>query len=225
VPLIPALSLATAFALLACPAAKADIANRLEQIDDYVNAYVDMAAFDGVVLIVDGSDVVYRKAFGQADYGLSVPMSEDSVFRIASLSKQVTQAAIGRLVDRDILALESPLADFLPDFPNAKRISIGQLLAHTAGIAHTNQLAWMDMETPLTLDEIVAGLAGEPLLFSPGTDERYSNGGYALLAKVIEIASGVSFGSFIETEFTDHGFPSSPEWQAGMHRARTTAPG
>ena len=200
------LTRATAIALcLACVSAKTA---GFREIQDYIASYQRMAAFDGVVLIAQGNEIVWQMAFGSADYENARPMSTVTRFRIASLSKQVTQAAIGRLADDGKLTLQSRLADFLPDFPNARRITVRHLLEHTAGIAHTNRLDWMDMSTAMTLDEIVAGLAGEDLQFTPGVDSQYSNGGYALLAKVIEVASGTSYGEFINREFASTGYPS-----------------
>lgn len=196
----------TAIALcLVCVVAKSD---DFGNIEDYIAEYQRMAAFDGVVLIAEGDEIVWQMAFGAADYEQDQPMTTAARFRIASLSKQVTQAAIGRLVDDGKLTLESRLADFLPEFPNARKITIRHLLEHTAGIAHTNRLDWMDMSVAMTLDEIVAGLATEDLLFRPGIDSQYSNGGYALLAKVIEVASGTSYGDFVEKELSSKGYPS-----------------
>lgn len=201
---------------LTCSGAQAQ---NLRQIEEYIGEYQRMAAFDGVVLIAEGDNITWQAAFGSADYERAQPMSTATRFRIASLSKQVTQAAIGRLVDQGKLTLQSRLADYLPDFPNARRITIRQLLDHTAGIAHTNRLEWMDMSTAMTLDEIVAGLAKEKLLFKPGIDSQYSNGGYALLARVIEAASDGSFHDFLEKEFAAGGYPS-----LGHENANETIP-
>jgi len=184
------------------------MADNLANIEAYVADYQEMAAYDGVILIAEGDDIVWHRAFGSADYSHSLPMTTDTRFRIASLSKQVTQAAIGRLVDDGRLSLQSRLSDFLPDFPNARRITIRHLLDHTAGIAHTNRLEWMDMSVAMSLDDIVDGLANEDLLFKPGIDSQYSNGGYALLAKVIEVVSGLSFGYFIDQAFASRGYAS-----------------
>lgn len=189
--------------------------NATIRIEAYVAAYQKMAAYDGVVLIAEGDEIVYLKAFGFADYEQSQPMSVDTVFRIASLSKQVTMGAVGRLVDQKKLSFDATLDAFLPDYPNADRISIRQLLEHSAGIAHTNNLEWLDMQVAMPLDDIVANLAVEELLFAPGTDERYSNGGYALLAKIIEIVSGQSYGEFIQAEFAASGFASLGHEDAG----------
>jgi CubicO group peptidase (beta-lactamase class C family) len=197
-----------AWTLASLPFAVVASANTFDDIEAYVADYQKMGAFDGVVLVAQGNEVVWKKAFGFADYSHSQPMSTDTRFRIASLSKQVTQAAIGRLIDDGKLRLQSRLSDYLPDFPNARRITIKHLLDHTAGIAHTNRLDWMDMSVPMSLDEIVASLATEELLFTPGIDTQYSNGGYALLAKVIEVASGSSYAEFIAGRIAKGAYPS-----------------
>jgi CubicO group peptidase (beta-lactamase class C family) len=192
---------------LAAPVA-ADDETRFGQIDDYLARYVDMAAFDGVVAIAKNDEIVFTGVYGKADYARGIPMQPDAVFRIGSLSKQVTMVAIGRLADQGELTLDDSLAEFLPDFPDGERITIRQLLDHTSGIAHTNRLAWMDMRRTYTLDNIVSGLADEPLQFAPGEHTQYSNGGYALLARIIEVASGQTYESFIETEVAGPQFPS-----------------
>jgi len=184
------------------------LADNFADIEAYVAEYQQMAAFDGVVLIAEGEDIVWQQAFGFADYSQQQPMTVDKRFRIASLSKQVTQGAIGRLADDGKLTLQSRLSDFLPDFPNARRITIKHLLDHTAGVVHTNRMEWMDMSAAMSLDEIVNSLANEDLLFKPGIDSQYSNGGYALLAKVIEIASWMSFGEYISQSFSKKSYPS-----------------
>lgn len=181
---------------------------RLRAIEEYTADYQRMAAFDGVILIAEANEVIWHKSFGLADYRFQLPFDEQSIFRIASLSKQVTDAAIGRLIDQDKLSLDSKLSAFLPDFPQAERISIRQLVDHTAGVPHTNRLDWMDMRHAMTLDAIIAALSNEDLLFESGEDTQYSNGGYAVLAKVIEIASGKSFAAFLQDEFAARGYPS-----------------
>lgn len=185
----------------------ATAADNFRNIDKYVNAYQQMAAFDGVVLIAEGDDIVWQKAYGKADYRFDIPMSVDTRFRIASLSKQFTQYAIGYLVDSGKIRFSTAIAEFIPDFPSADDMTVQQLIEHRAGVPHTNRLDWMLMTVPMTLDEIIERLAAEPLAFAPGTDRQYSNGGYAVLAKIIELASGMPYDRFIETSVAQGGFP------------------
>ena len=108
--------------------------------------------------------------------------------------------------------MESPIAGYLPQFPSAESITIGHLLGHSSGIAHTNDLPWGSGDVALTLDEIIARLAALPLDFEPGTHRSYSNGGYAVAAKILEVVDGSSFsGAMRATVFeplgmrdTDH---------------------
>lgn len=197
----------TMLGVLPARAAVGDPAN-LAAIDGYVQSYVDIGSFEGVVLVARGDKVVYEKAFGKASYELNVPMTVNTRFRIASLTKGITMAAIGRLVDRGLVSLDAHLSDYLPAFPHADEITIRELIENRSGVPHTNDLAWMDMTKPMPLQEIVTRLAKEPLDFKPGTKTSYSNGGYALLAAVIEKVSGKSFAAFIRDEFARKGFPS-----------------
>ena len=93
----------------------------LHTIDEYVRSYEHIAAFDGVVLIAEGDNVVYHCGYGLADYRFGTPLALDTRFRIASLSKQFTMASIGLLVSANGFSLDTSLSEFLPDFPSARR--------------------------------------------------------------------------------------------------------
>lgn len=179
-----------------------------EAIQAYVKQYVGWGSFDGVVLVARGDRIAFHEAFGFADYSHRTPVTLSSRFRLASLSKQFTQAAIGRLVARGKLSFDTRLSRFFPDFPRGDEITVLQLLEHSSGIPHTNRLDWMSMKSPLALDEIVDGLSRESLDFEPGTDRRYSNGGYAMGAALIEAASGQGYAEFIRQEFAEGGYPT-----------------
>jgi CubicO group peptidase (beta-lactamase class C family) len=185
-------------ALLGCGCAEASApesperrhALRPEQaqtIDSFINQFTDLAMFDGVVLIDIGGTVVYWQSFGYANYELGVRHTPQHRFRIASVSKAVTDTAIARLVEAGTLQLDTPIAEYLPDFPSAGEITVKHLLDHTSGIAHTNQLSWGDGSVSLSTAEIVERLAQLPLDFPPGSQSRYSNGGYAVAARILEL--------------------------------------
>ena len=163
-------------------------------VTGFVEQFVDLAMFDGTVLIEQAGEVVFERSFGYAHYELGVRHDVSTRFRIASVSKTLTDAAVAVLVQRGELSLDDPLSRYLPDFPSAETIRIGQLLDHTSGIPHSNNQPWGDGKTSLTLDEIVERLAALPLDFEPGSDSSYSNGGYAVAAKVLEIVVGAPYG-------------------------------
>ena len=146
-------------------------AARFDQVDAFVGQFVDLAMFDGMILVDRGGEVIYEKAFGLANVEHNVANTVDTRFRIASVSKNLTDAALAKVMADGTFDRDTALATFLPDFPKADRITIGHLLDHSSGVPHTNAQPWGDGKTSLTLDEIIARLAEMPLDFEPGTGE------------------------------------------------------
>ena len=195
---VAAASLPAASGAAAGPAAQND--RKLEAaVDAYLRPLVDLDLFQGAVLVARGERVVLEKGYGFANVELGVRNTPEQVFRIASLSKPFTEVALGRLMEERKLDLSDPLSRFVPDFPRGDSITLEMLRAHRAGIANLNSIPY-DEEAgqPNTLDSLVRRIAREPLAFAPGTRRRYSNGGYALLAHVIERASGRSYADYLQ---------------------------
>ncbi|MEO0556913.1 MAG: serine hydrolase domain-containing protein [Bacteroidota bacterium] len=172
-----------------------------ETVEELVTPYAELAMFDGVILLARGDTVVHHAAYGRSSVELDAPLVRSSRFRIASISKAFTAIAIGTLVDQGLLTLDTTLDAFAPSVPEANRITIGQLVTHRSGIVHINALAAYDqiMKSHIELDSLVRWIADQPLDFEPGTSSNYSNGGYALLAHVIERAAGQPYGDYLET--------------------------
>jgi len=170
------------------------------RIDSLVSPYVKAGMFNGVILVAEGNQILLQKGYGNARYELDMPNQPSTRFRIASLSKQFTNAAIGVLIDKSIISPESRLSEFLPNFPRADEITVRQLIEHRSGVPHTNTLEELKHVTRLSLPEMIELLASKPLDFDPGSKERYSNGGYDLLVAIIEKASEQDFESFL-TEY------------------------
>ena len=177
--------------------------SREQAIDAFVEQFVDLAMFDGTILIDIGGSIVYQKSFGYAQLEHSVLHDEQTRFRIASVSKAITDASIAVMIGQGAFSLDTPIARFLPDFPAADKITIGHILNHTSGIPHTNRQPWGDGSISLTTDEIVQRLAKLPLEFEPGTDSSYSNGGYAVIAKIMEIAGGGTYSEVLRETVLD----------------------
>jgi D-alanyl-D-alanine carboxypeptidase len=143
------------------------------------------------VLIAQGDQILYRNARGMANIELGVPLTTDSVFRIASVTKTFTAAMILKFAESGKLKLDDPLSTYLPDFPNAAGITIREMLNHTSGISDV-----VNTPTPgfsrrdLKAADLVAEIAKRPLDFAPGTQFRYSNAGFILLGAVIEKITG-----------------------------------
>jgi CubicO group peptidase (beta-lactamase class C family) len=165
-------------------------------IDAYIGPVAKARDFSGVVLVAKGDHVLAERKYGRADFDLAVPFSEKSRFRTASITKTFTAAAISILAERGKLAYSDPVSKFLPRFPSAETVQLRHLLLHTSGVGNPTSPTCADVD----LEAIIGEIAATPLAFEPGTRSRYSNGGYALLARVIEVASGKSWADFIRDD-------------------------
>ncbi|NOT09910.1 MAG: serine hydrolase [Gemmatimonadales bacterium] len=169
------------------------------RLDAYVKPYTAARLFSGVVLIAKGDTLLAHVAVGRRDPAGRVAPTLVTPFHIASLSKAFTAALVVKLAQEGHLSFDDTLAKFVPGIPNGERITIDQLLRHTAGIGE------FDTSRPyleaLPLDQLVALIAKVPAGFPPGSNDQYSNEGYILLARIVERASGLSYGEYLRRVF------------------------
>ncbi len=152
------------------------------------------------VLVERGGETLLRDAFGMAELELGVPLEPEHVFRLGSITKQFTSVGILMLAEEGSLSLDDEITRFLPGYPTeGHRITVEDLLHHTAGIrSYTAMPEWrVRMRDDLEPDSLIAIFRDQPLDFEPRSEWEYSNSGYALLGKVIEVASGQSYQEFI----------------------------
>lgn len=169
--------------------------------DTYVQRYVDNGDFSGNILIAKGDKVIFNKSYGKSNYELNIPMRSDVRFRIASVSKTFTAAAVVLLNNQGALSYSDKLSKYIPDFTGADRISILHLLLHQSGVADIEYDNYaLDR---LSLDETVNTIKSKPLYFEPGSGSRYSNSGYLLLAYVIQKASGMRYDQYLKEAVFD----------------------
>lgn len=171
---------------------------------DAIKAEIERQAaaeqFSGAVLIARAGKPILQAAYGYADRDKKVRNSVDTRFRFGSMGKMFTAVAVLQLVQAGKIGLEDRLAKFLPDYPNKEvsAVTIHQLLTHTAGTgnifgpqfdAHRSELK--------ELRDYVALYGNEGLQFRPGSRHEYSNYGFVLLGRVIEIASGQPYHDYV----------------------------
>ena len=171
---------------------------RFATLDRLLTQLASLAMFNGVVTIDIAGRIVFERSYGFADYGRRTAFTHDTRFKVASISKPMTDAALAAMLVRGALRLDDPLSRFLPWFPHAERISIELITRHRSGIPHTNTQPWGEGPERLGLDEILQRLAKLPLDFEPGTARRYSNGGYAALARVLEIVTAKPYPQLMQ---------------------------
>jgi len=177
-------------------AAAALTASLEAKVDAYLNPLVRAKDFNGVVLVAKGEKPLVQRSYGMADWELDARLTMRSRFRIASITKTFTAAAISILAERGRLSYADPLSKFIPGFPNGEKITIRHLLLHQSGVGESDASPC----SSATLDDLVREIESAKPAFEPGTNGRYSNAGYALLASVIERASGQTWDAFLRNE-------------------------
>lgn len=201
------------------------------RLDEVVQAYVP-DRFMGNVLIARGDEIVFAKSYGSANLEWNQPHTADSKFRIGSVTKQFTAAAILLLEEQGRLKTSDLLSKHLPNTPDAwKDITLHHLLSHQAGLPNFTALPWYaeNMAKPSTADATIAIIRDLPLEFTPGSEFRYSNSGYVVLGRVVELVSGLSYENFLRNNIftplgmTNSGYDSST--RVIPNRASGYAPG
>jgi CubicO group peptidase (beta-lactamase class C family) len=157
--------------------------------------------FHGAVLVAKNKKIVYQNQIGTEDFKKKTLLNKESVFQLASVSKQFTAAAIMLLQQRNQLKLTDTVNTYFPDFPY-KAVTIKTLLNHTGGLPKYFWIAehkWQQKKAPSN-NEMMELLTTSNVqrFFKPGRNFDYSNTGYFVLASIVEKISGISFGSFLK---------------------------
>lgn len=180
-----------------------------EKINDLM-AELTEEGFSGAVLVADDGNILLSQGYGFANREDEIPNTPDTVFHIGSVSKQFTGAAIVRLEMDGLLSTEDSIDQYFENVPIDKAaITIHQLLTHTSGLKGFGMIGNFGQ---LSRDEVVKAVLASKLVSPPGDRMLYSNGGYTLLAAIIEIASGQTYQQYLENklfqpaEMTNSGF-------------------
>ena len=157
----------------------------------------------GSLTIAKDGEVIYSRAIGYSriDATAKTPLTTDSRFRIASITKMFTAVMILQLADEGKLKLTDTLDRFAPQVPNAGQITLEQILRHRSGIPNVRReqnSAGNVHTTPITKDEILALIGKAAPAFAPDSKFQYSNSGYFLLGLIVEKVTGKSYADALE---------------------------
>ncbi|HEY4784825.1 MAG TPA: serine hydrolase domain-containing protein [Bacteroidales bacterium] len=175
----------------------------LYEIDSIFAAYAKPNSAGYAIGIVKGNNVLYTKGYGSANLDYEIPITANSAFDIASVSKQFTAACIALLIIDKKITLETPAEEFIPELSKYKdTIRIKHLIYNTSGIVDYYKLPRPNGDSWVTFNYfdnnycIKVSLAQDTLAFKPGDKWDYCNVNYMLLAKIVEKVSGKSFREF-----------------------------
>jgi CubicO group peptidase (beta-lactamase class C family) len=211
----------------------------MNSLADAVQPFVDRHYLAGAVLLAATRDrVVSCEACGYADLAAKKPMTTDTMFWIASMTKPMTATALMMLVDEGKVSVDDPVEKYLPEFKGQKVIAyqdddaallkkpahpilVREVLSHTAGLAFSNPVE-SPMLDRLTLRDGVRSHAMLPLQFEPGTKYQYSNAGTNTAGRIIEVVSGLAYEDFMDQRlFHPLGMKDTTFWPNEEQLART----
>lgn len=222
---------------------------RLARINDVVREHIEAGNVAGAVtLVARHGRIAHFEAQGNMNIESRTPMRTDAIFRLASMSKPITAAAILMLVEEGQVRLSDPVSRFIPDFARldkvavprtggqegtydvvtaAREITVHDLLTHASGLVSgglgASAASDIAPRTPRdTLATYIPKLADVPLDFQPGTLWRYSGlAGFDVLSRIVEIVSGQTYDDFLEDRlFAPLGMPDTAFYFAGEQASR-----
>jgi len=188
-----------------------------ELAEEFLSSQIKKKTHPGFAVLVSKDDkILFQRAYGMADVKAKRANTDDTPFRIGSITKQFTAAAILKLQEQGKLKVEDSLAKYYPDWPNGENITLHHLLTHTSGMvsytAHTRFLS--QVRKPVDMPKLVQSIQEADPHFPPGEDWNYCNSGYLLLGLIVEKVSGKSYEDLLrETFFEPLGMK-----QTGVHQ-------
>lgn len=189
------------------PARREKLARAFPQIDEIFRKYQTDRNIPGLIygIVIDG-ELAHVKAFGVSDHSKRTPVTADTVFRIASMTKSFTALAILKLRDEGKLSLEDPVSKWIPEFSRFEKatadtapIRVRQLLTHGSGFPEDNP--WGDRQLAIDNAKLTKWLEeGVPFSTPPDTAYEYSNYGFGLLGRIVTTASGVPYSRYLKEQ-------------------------
>src|SRR5687767_1667692 len=195
---------ATLFTLALFTAGHAEPLDKAK-LDQFFDRLAQKNKAMGSLTIAKDGNVIYARAIGYSQINPKKPLTAASRFRIGSITKMFTTTMIFQLIEEGKLKLSDTLDKFLPQIPNAQKITIAQILQHRSGIPNVRRErdARVKVSTiPMGKDEMLALLVKGTPDFEPGTRHQYSNSGYWVLGLILEKVTGKPYERALEERVT-----------------------
>jgi CubicO group peptidase (beta-lactamase class C family) len=168
-----------------------------EAFDAYIAPLSAAEQLSGQLLVAQDDQAVLERCYGWANRELQSPVTAETCFNIASITKPLTQVLALQLILEGKLAATDSVGRWIPGFPAGNTMTVSHLLQHRAGIPH--RFTTDEQETvPHTAAEMVEFARHATLEFPPGERSQYSSGNYIVLARILELASGSSYPELLQ---------------------------
>jgi CubicO group peptidase (beta-lactamase class C family) len=189
------------------------------KLDEYFTALTAQQHFNGNVLVESQGQQLLRRTYnipGQSD---SLHVAADSKFIIASVSKLFIRYSVLLLAQQGRLSLQDPVSKFIPDFPRGQSITVAHLLKHQSGLPR--ELSNAEQSANISLVRTIELAKQETLLFEPGTSTQYSNVGFFMLHRIVDLASQEGYTAFVQRQIlTPLGMKNTGEYNASRRVKR-----
>lgn len=187
-------------------ARRADPVSIRHTVDSLANAFIARHEAPGVsVVVMRRRDTLVSQGYGLADLENGVPATPHTVYRIGSITKQFTSAAVMQLVEAGRVKLDEPIGTYLPTLPARWRVAtVRQYLNHTSGVPSYTDIGprWLKrIGEKMSPDTLVGLTANDSLWFAPGKSWRYDNTGYVVLGMLIEKVTGKPYDEYLKEKF------------------------
>ncbi|MGF1701759.1 beta-lactamase family protein [Photobacterium makurazakiensis] len=179
--------------------AKATESSQSSALKSYLEHQNHYGRFSGNILIAYNSNIAFEHSIGYADIKLKRQISQDTLFKVGAITKQLTAAAILRLHDQGKLNIHQPIKQYYPKLKRSNSITTAMLLNHTAGFYR--DASWREYKDRCESSQLINETIKKSSSYPPSKMFNYSNDNYYLLGGIIEQASGKSYNTFITEEF------------------------
>lgn len=175
------------------------------QMNEFLNHYCDTHMFSGSIRITCKDNILYQAFCGKADFEKNIPLNEQSVFSLYSLSKPFCAIGFLKLYDKGLVDIDVHPSTYLPEMKKFdEKVTLRHMLHHISGLPdflQTKEFADKYINGPYhKLREHLQLLSEYPMLFEPGTGDRYANINFVALALIIENVSGLSYADYMRRE-------------------------
>ena len=169
------------------------------------------------VLVSQNGEIIFQKGFGYANIEKKIRVTPDTKFKIGSISKQFTAAAILKLQEEGRISTADKLSKYIPDFPRGNEVTIYQLLTHTSGIHDYDFQPNLDVSQPVTPQALLDVIKKNSYDFNPGERFQYDNSGYFILGYIVAKLSGRTLGDYLyETFFKPLGMTNTGIYETNI---------